>query len=103
MKNDGTELQLYIYKPLTTTTYGLGDFYVGGLKNNPTGQCGPSNADGSGGMQAGSTITITAVDASHIAGTFNVTMNGEAAMSGGFDVPFCQPNPGLNPQFCCIP
>jgi hypothetical protein len=48
------------------------------------------------------TVTISAIDASHVAGTFSVVYQ-DATLSGTFDVPFCTMAPNLDPPACCVP
>lgn len=48
-------------------------------------------------------VTITAIDGTHVAGSFSFPQYGDAGtLSGTFDLPFCQLHAGLDPTFCCI-
>jgi hypothetical protein len=65
------------------------------------GACAANGFDG-GSHRVGGSVTIESVTASRIAGRFAITFEG-ATLSGGFDVPICAVDEGLDPSTCCLP
>jgi hypothetical protein len=71
-----------------------------------TGPCSLGGTGASGGTGGSDTVTITAIDATHIAGSFSFKANGTtlpSALTGTFDVPICAGTPNLQPPNCCLP
>jgi len=99
----GASLFLYLYSPIAVGAY-TGGLYIG-TQSEPTGStagaCTYQDID-DGMPPMARTVTITAIDATHIAGSFTATYQGQA-ISGDFDVPFCTQAPNLDPPACCIP
>lgn len=103
-KIGGKSLQLYLYSP----PIGVGT-YEGGMYVATRQPAASSTAQGTctvdgfaDGMPPSSrTVTISAIDASHVAGSFSVVYQGET-LSGTFDVPFCDMATNLDPPGCCI-
>ncbi len=95
--------------PITARTYNFRaevGFGAGGIPSSaPPGSCGGGASGSGGGTCAGPpAVTITAIDATHVAGRFNFDPGrGAGTISGTFDVPFCAQNAGLNPYECCVP
>lgn len=101
----------------TVRTYAPNEVGVTILENaastkpgSPAGQQGPQitcGTGGSGSMAGGGTgLTITAVDATHIAGSFDMKVQ-SSQLTGTFDLPICPPDPSLDAQTavtnrCCV-
>jgi len=104
-KIGGKSLQLYLYSPpISVGTY-AGGMYVATRQPAPSSTAqGACTIDGfADGMPPSSrTMTISAIDASHVAGSFSVVYQGET-LSGTFDVPFCTMATNLDPAACCVP
>lgn len=71
-----------------TTTPGM----CGGTGAGPAGS--PTSSNGSG-------VDITAVDANHIAGSYDVFVNGTVELQGTFDLPICPVGTSITPS-CCL-
>jgi hypothetical protein len=89
---------------ITTQTYnsvGLDGFQQVITK---TGPCSAPN--GVSGGNGPDTVTITAIDATHVAGSFSFKADGTRTpsdLTGTFDVPICKATPNLQPRECCLP
>lgn len=103
-KIGGKRLELMVVQgtAITTQTYTQGvSLSASELPaSTPPGFCG-SASDGAG-PGAGNSITITALDATHVEGSFNfAASNPNTAFSGSFNIPICaSPSGG---QMCCVP
>jgi hypothetical protein len=101
-KLGGKSFQIFLYQggiqPMTYTS----GFYVGTILHatGTPGACGGTGADGLP-PDSGS-VTVTAADTTHIAGSFSVVRGG-VTYAATFDVPVCAPTPGLSPSMCCVP
>jgi hypothetical protein len=58
------------------------------------GGSGAGSSDGAG-------IDITAVDANHVVGTFDVPVGSGGHIAGSFDIPTCDADPNRRPN-CCV-
>jgi hypothetical protein len=68
--------------------------------NTQPGACGGNGATGSPGNM-GTGLTITAIDGSHVSGSFDVYAGG-VELKGTFDVPMCPTDMTVMPA-CCVP
>jgi hypothetical protein len=50
-----------------------------------------------------SSLTITEIDATHVAGELDVMPVGGTRLTASFDLPLCAPNRELSPALCCVP
>jgi hypothetical protein len=104
-KLSGKELWFNVYASNVTATTYSGQFWV--QNRNTTqpgttvGACTPPGRTDGFPVDSGS-ITITAIDATHVAGSFNIVFGGQA-LTASFDVPTCTRGTGLNPPTCCVP
>ncbi len=70
--------------------------------NAAPGACGGNAASGSVANPAGTGVDITAVDATHIAGSYDVPgASGGTDFTGSFDVPICNVAAGITVS-CCL-
>jgi hypothetical protein len=68
------------------------------------GACPAPLFDAGGPVDDGaSNLTITEIDATHVAGAFDVTPVGGTRLTANFDLPLCTPNRDLSPALCCVP
>lgn len=89
---------------VTTATYSGGDIAAAAYRADVApGECGLPVVP-SGGSSQGS-VVLTALDATHVAGSFDFTPTSQAGaenIKGTFDLPICEPHAGLAPAWCCI-
>jgi len=111
-KHSSTEVVIRVLDlaaPITTTTYNSapGRMAAGGdIKPDANGACGGGSAFGGSDTGNSGSVTITALSATRVAGTFTaLNVGGGAAtnVSGSFDLPICEAAANLNPPLCCIP
>lgn len=102
-KSGSRTVTVHIVGAVTTQSYGPSNVLVslGTIAPNDP-MCGQSSRGG-GGTNGAGTLTITAFDTTHIAGTFSafVPSQGGGPINGSFDLPTCLPTAGLNPPTCC--
>jgi hypothetical protein len=100
---------IYLYSPisgqnLTTGTYDPSKYYAGTAETTAPdgGNCaGTFGADGA--PTTGTGVTITAIDSTRIAGSFDFTPTSGTQLTGTFDLPICTQQASLNPLECCVP
>jgi hypothetical protein len=115
-KNDSTSFNITVrdlQAAITTKTYDAsarGSVTASGSKTPATAEPNGTCALGSGARAPGSdtstgTVTITALSATKVVGSFaNLNLPGSATnVSGSFDLPICTPLPNLSPSLCCLP
>jgi hypothetical protein len=119
-KSGALTMTLRILGPVTTSTYSGAAIHVAPWPrpaDATLGACqlaGPMAQAGSPlyGPAPGPGVSIAAIDATHVAGTFDVTpykfvpgqleQQGER-ITGTFNLPICAPIAGLTPAACCVP
>jgi hypothetical protein len=89
--------------PITTQTYPTPGVSSGGVPSTTApGPCGLTGGAGSAsGGAAGPGLSITAIDAAHVTGSFDYTPPGGTRLQGTFDLPIC--TGPTNVGSCCIP
>ncbi len=98
-------VSIYIFQPvMPQQSYTGMNIFASASGVGPTVPRGACNLNGTiGGTppnSMGTGVTITAIDSTHVAGSFSFDP-GTGAIAGTFDLPFCQIHPGLDPKGCC--
>lgn len=104
-RNGGGLIALSLPAPVSAQSYAAGSVNVGGNRPDDGAHLcdlaafpfSPPDANGAG-------VTITAVDATHIAGTYDVFVGTSppVEIQGTFDVPICAVDSSITPA-CCLP
>lgn len=99
----GKEFQIFLYASNVTAGSYTGQHYITTRNaSSPGATIGACTSAGFGDgtpPSGASTITISEIDGTHVAGSFTTSLGG-AALSGTFDVPICVRG-AFTPETCC--